>query len=298
VTQKATWLAMRVAGRFSQRLGGFFAGHLWFSPWRVPVSERALAKQAEWLARTNPVSFRVDGSDIAGYSAGRGRTVLLVHGWGERAASMGGFVAPLLSSGHRVVGIDLPGHGATSTGETNIFECSRALRGVARQLGGVYAVVAHSMGGYVATVALGEGLAPERVVLIAPASNVQRALEKFTFLFRLPPKAATGLRANIDRRFGADVWDRLDIAGLASRFQQPALIVHDREDPQVDVDDSKALAGAWKGAHIVTTEGLGHAKIVRDADVIERVRAFLVQSDDADNAGYEGLDLGTRAPVP
>jgi pimeloyl-ACP methyl ester carboxylesterase len=154
------------------------------------------------------------------------------------------------------------------------------------------------MGGYVATVALNEGLAPERVVLIAPASNVQHALEKFTFLFRLPPKAARGLRANIERRFGADVWSRLEIVTLARRFRFPALIVHDREDPQVDVADSKALAGVWKGAHIVTTEGLGHTKIVRDPDLIERVRAFLVQSDDADNARYEGLDVGARAPVP
>jgi pimeloyl-ACP methyl ester carboxylesterase len=294
----ATSLAMRVAGRFSERLGGFFAAHLWFTPWRVPVSERALAKQASWLEQTEPVSFRVDGRDVAGYSAGRGPAVLLVHGWGERAASMGSFVTPLVGSGYRVVGVDLPGHGVTSTGETNIFECSRALRSVARQLGGVYAVVAHSMGGYVTTVALGEGLAPERVVLIAPASNVKHALEKFTFLFRLPPKAATGLRANIERRFGADVWERLEIVRLASGFQQPVLIVHDREDPQVDLDDSKALAGSWKGARIVTTEGLGHAKIVRDADVIERARAFLVQSDDADNARHERLDLGARARVP
>jgi pimeloyl-ACP methyl ester carboxylesterase len=275
---KATWLAMRVTGRFSEHLGGFFAAHLWFSPWRVPVSERALPKQTEWLEQTEAVRFRVDGRDIAGYSAGRGPTVLLVHGWGERAATMGAFVEPLVKSGYRVVGIDLPGHGATSTGETNIFECSRALRGVAAQLG-VYAVVAHSMGGYVAMVALREGLSPERVVLIAPASNVRHVLEKFTFLFRLPPKAAAGLRANIERRFDADVWDRLDIVTLARRFRFPALIVHDLEDPQVDVDDSKALAGAWDRARIITTEGLGHTKIVRDPNVIAAVRAFLHEAD-------------------
>jgi pimeloyl-ACP methyl ester carboxylesterase len=273
----ATWLAMRLTGRYSSRLGGYFAARLWFTPWQVPTSERALARQKLWLAGTDPISFDVDGLVVDGYSAGRGPAVLLVHGWGERGATMGAFIEPLVQAGYRVVGIDLPGHGNTSTGQTNIFEISHTLRGVADHLGGIRALIAHSMGGYCATVALSEGLSPNSVVLISPASDVQHALEKFSFLFRLPPKASRGLRDNIERRLGADVWKRLAGVSLARAFRVPALIVHDRDDPQVDLTDSEALASAWSGARLVTTEGLGHAKIVRDQEVITRVISFMLQ---------------------
>jgi pimeloyl-ACP methyl ester carboxylesterase len=275
---KATWLAMRITGRFSRRLGGYFAARLWFTPWRVPVSDRALAKQQRWLADTTPIDFEVDGRVVKGFTAGTGPIIMLVHGWGERAASMGAFIAPLVRDGYRVVGIDLPGHGATSSGQTNIFELSRALRGVEEQLGGIHGLIAHSMGGYVSTVALGVGLSPDVVVLISPASEVTHALEKFTGLFKLPPKAARGLRETIERRFGAGVWERLDVVSLVRRIRIPALIVHDSNDPQIDLTDSETLAAAWHGAHLITTEGLGHTKIVRDPQVIDQVAAFLVEA--------------------
>lgn len=272
---RATWLATKVAGRVSSRLAGRFAARLWFTPWPVPVGERARAKQAGWLAGTEPVTFDVGTHRIAGFSAGAGPTVLLVHGWGERAASLGAFVAPLVGAGFRVVGIDMPGHGATSRGRTDIFETGRALRSVADQLGGASAIVAHSMGGYVTTTALAEGLHTDAVVLIAPASDVNHVMGKFGALFALPDRAVAGLRAYIGRRFGADVWERLNARKHAARFSTPALIVHDRDDQQIDVSESLELADAWPGARILLTNGLGHDKPTREAEVIEAIAGFL-----------------------
>ena len=82
-------------------------------------------------------------------------------------------------------------------------------------------------------------------------------------------------RTTIERRYGDDVWDRLDSPTLARRVSTPALIVHDGDDPQVDVHDSEVLADAWPNAYLVTTEGLGHANLLRDPDVIEHVQEFV-----------------------
>jgi pimeloyl-ACP methyl ester carboxylesterase len=272
---KATWLATQAAGRVSAVASGPFAAHLWFTPWPVPVSERGRAKQAKWLSATTPITFDVDGKTIHAFTAGVGPTILLAHGWGESAASLGSFIEPFVSSGYRVVGIDMPAHGASKQIETNLFECSAVLRGVAEQLGDVHAVIAHSIGGAVTTIALDEGLDVERVVLIAPVSNVHHGMDKFKFLFRLPEKAVQGLRMTIERRYGRDVWDRLDSPTLARGFSTPALIVHDTDDPQVDLADSRILSDAWPGAHLITTEGLGHANLLRDPNVIEHVQEFV-----------------------
>ena len=81
---RATWVATRAAALVSPALAGPLAARLWFTPWRVPFGERALARQAKWLEGTTPVSFCGDGHRIAGFAAGpeSGPRVVLVHGWG------------------------------------------------------------------------------------------------------------------------------------------------------------------------------------------------------------------------
>jgi pimeloyl-ACP methyl ester carboxylesterase len=275
---KATWIATRIAGRFSTRLSGAFASRLWFTPWPVPVSERARAKHERWLKDARPTTFRVGGRALTGYVAGDGPTVLLVHGWGETAATMGGFVEPLVRAGFRVVGVDLPGHGAGYGGRTDIFELARTVRTIAERAGGLHGVIAHSMGGYVTTVALSEGLQLDRVVLIAPASDVDHVMTKFEKLFALPPRAVAGLRADIRRRFGSGVWERLNVRKHARRFTTPVLIVHDRDDDQIDVSESEALAAVWPSARTFFTTGLGHDRPTRDPDVIGAATSFLMET--------------------
>lgn len=272
---RATWLATRVAGAVSARLAGPPAARLWFTPWKLPTSERAAQRQAGWLAGTNPVSFPLGRDLISGYSAGDGPTVLLVHGWGESGASLGAFIAPLTAAGYRVVGIDLPGHGASSGGRTDGFQLAEAVRAVCETLGDVHAIVGHSMGGTVSLYAAHEGAGVDALALISPSVRLDHALDTFTTLFKLPPKAKAGLKATIDRRYGPDVWERLSGKAIAPRVDVPALIVHDRDDPQVALADAEDLHAAWPSSRLVTTEALGHGRILRDPAVIEAVTSFL-----------------------
>src|SRR5262245_29582359 len=55
---------------------------------------------------------------------GEGECVLLVHGWGSRAAWMEKLVGPLVESGRHVVAFDLPAHGESPGTMTNIVEIS------------------------------------------------------------------------------------------------------------------------------------------------------------------------------
>lgn len=270
---RATWMATKAAAAVSPGLAGPPAARLWFTPWRIEPGERAARRQREWLAGTESVSF--DSGRLSGYSAGDGPAVMLVHGWGERAASLGAFVAPLVAAGYRVVGVDLPAHGASAGGRTDGLKIAAAIRTVRDSLGDVRAVVAHSMGATTTLYAAREGLDVKALVLLAPSVRLDRALQTFGGLFKLPPAAVIGLKATIDRRYGSDIWDRLSGTTIASDVRIPGLIVHDREDPQVALADAEALHAAWEGSAMVTTEGLGHGRILRDPDVIRRVTEFL-----------------------
>ena len=57
-----------------------------------------------------------------------------------------------------------------------------------------------------------------------------------------------------------------------------ALIIHDVKDTQISVDDSKMLAAAWPSARLQLTAGLGHNRILRDPDVIQRAVSFLEEA--------------------
>jgi pimeloyl-ACP methyl ester carboxylesterase len=275
---RATWLATRAAAMVSPSLAGPPAARLWFTPWRLEPGERARARQAEWLKDTEAVSFTVGQHRIGGYAAGRAGergTVLLVHGWGERAASLGAFVAPLVAEGYRVVGMDAPAHGGSSGGQTDGLQVAAAIRGVSDSLGDVTGVVAHSMGAMTVTYAVAEGLSVDALVLLAPSVHLDHAFDKLSQMFRLPAAAKIGLKQTIARRYGPDIWGRFSTPELARSIDVPALIVHDREDPQVDLADAEELAAAWPGARLVTTEGLGHGRILRDPRVIEETVTFL-----------------------
>ena len=275
---KAYYMGMKLASTFSIALSGWFTNKLWFTPWRVTPSEKGLRRQAEWLFGTTPTRFSTRYGHIVGFEAGMGPPVLLVHGWGERAASLGALVGPLNSAGHRVIGIDMPGHGDSVNVEPNLYVAANTIRDVADQLGGVSAVIGHSVGGHSTMMALKDGLRVDSVVLLSPSSHLGHALIRFEELLSLPWRASEGLKRTIERRFGETIWEGTQGSELIRNVDIPALIVHDRDDPQVPLEDSELLVSSWPSAGLITTDSLGHGRILRDRYVIEQAVSFIERS--------------------
>ena len=62
----------------------------------------------------------------------------------------------------------------------------------------------------------------------------------------------------------------------------PTLVVHDRGDRQTPYGDAVTLVEGLPDADLVTTEGLGHRRILRDPAVLRTVVAFI--RDDRESA--------------
>jgi len=71
------------------------------------------------------------------------------------------------------------------------------------------------------------------------------------------------------------VWQDLACDSVAANLDVPALIIHDESDTQVPVEDAVLLANAWPAARLLTTDGLGHTRILRDPTVVDEVVSFL-----------------------
>ena len=136
------------------------------------------------------------------------------------------------------------------------------------------AVVGHSLGGFASALAIERGLAARRAVFIAPSANVNTYSVQFASLLGVRDPVMASMRERLERRLGFE-WRRMDVPRFAPAMQIPLLVIHDRDDREVRWDDGAAIAGAWPGAQLVTTMGLGHHRIVSDGGVIQQVLAFL-----------------------
>jgi pimeloyl-ACP methyl ester carboxylesterase len=204
---------------------------------------------------------------------GAGPSVLLVHGWGGRGAQLGGFVDPLVACGFSVVTFDAPGHGASDPGRVTLSEMTAAIREVA-STGPVAGLIAHSVGAVAATRALYEGLRAEAAAYIAPAADLGGPALRFSETFGFSRAVRERMQRHIEMDAGIP-WAAFDVTALAPALRTPLLVIHDRGDAEVPWHHGVAITSAWPGATMLTTDALGHHRILRAPGVVAAAVAFI-----------------------
>jgi pimeloyl-ACP methyl ester carboxylesterase len=230
---------------------------------------------------STPFEVEAQGHAVRGLVWGEGpRTVYLVHGWGGRGTQFGALVAPLLETGHRVVMFDGPSHGDSDAGpagpgRTHGVELAKALDAVFCRFGPAEAVVAHSMGTISTYLAMRYGwLGAQRLVFVAPMVESESLFDQFQRALGFGPRVRAAFDRAVDEFIGVGVRE-FDARVQARHVEpRPTLVVTDRGDRQTAYADVVSFAESV-GAPLVTTEGLGHRKILRDPTVVERVVEFV-----------------------
>jgi pimeloyl-ACP methyl ester carboxylesterase len=266
-----TQAGMNALGAVAPPLAGRWAFDLFRRPARFP--EPAWEAEIGKTARRWTVPFR--GGQLAACSWGEGPAVLLAHGWSGRGTQLGAFVAPLVEAGYSVVAYDAPAHGRSSGRRTNLYEVAASVRHMAREVGPLSAVVAHSFGAVATTLALGDGMDVGGVAFLGPACRASQAVRGFARQLGLTLPVELGLRGELERSFGSGVWQETSAANVARKLSVPALLIHDLEDREVPYREAQILAHAWPGARLLTTAGLGHRRILRDPGILGEVVSFI-----------------------
>ncbi|MBL8977716.1 MAG: alpha/beta fold hydrolase [Gemmatimonadetes bacterium] len=267
-------LTVRAAFRTLGRLAPERAARLAESVFTHPPRAETRPYEDEFLASGAPLEIPTSVGTLAAWRWGAGPTVLLVHGWGSRAARFRVLVPRLVQAGFSAVAYDGPAHGRSSGQHTSLPEYAAVLLEVGAWLGPLHAAVGHSLGGGAVALALTRGLQAARAALIAPFAAPPEFLDQFADHVALPPKARERLRTNLERRLKLRHGE-LYIPSLVGPLQVPALVIHDRDDTDVPMRYGKAIAEAWPGAAFVRTEGLGHQRIMRDPAAMDRVAGFV-----------------------
>jgi pimeloyl-ACP methyl ester carboxylesterase len=114
----------------------------------------------------------------------------------------------------------------------------------------------------------------DKLVLISAPSDLVGYSRRFARWYWMPERLRRAMQTAIEGRYGLR-WDELKLERLARNLEAQALVIHDRNDRQVPWKQGAAFAQLWPGAKLLTTQGLGHARILRDDAVIDAAAAFL-----------------------
>jgi pimeloyl-ACP methyl ester carboxylesterase len=253
-------------------LAGAWAERLFLTPPRTGGAATALDLID---ARASFIEHR--GRQIATWQWGSrdAPAVVLAHGWGAHAAQMRAFVFPLLAAGFRAIAYDQPAHGVSEGQLTGLPDFADVLTEVAWHHGGAYAFIGHSLGAAAAALSLANGkLRFEKAVLLSPPADLVGYSRRFARWHWMPEAVRRAMQSAIEERYGV-LWENLEVARLAPRLSTPALIIHDREDRHVPWTQGARIAHLWPGARLMSTDGLGHGRILADEAVTRAAADFI-----------------------
>lgn len=254
-------------------LAGSLAERLFLTPPRP----RDAAAAALDLIEARSGMFEHKGRHIATWRWGSldSPAVLLVHGWGGNAAQMRAFVFPLLSAGLRVIAYDQPAHGVSEGRLTGLPDFADVLAEIVWHHGDVRAAIGHSLGATAAALAHAANKAELRkIVLVSPPSDLVGYSRHFARWHWIPEPVRDAMQAAIEERYGLR-WSELELARLAPRLGAQALVIHDRADRVVPWKQGEQFARHWQGARLMSTEGLGHRRILQDEAVTQAAADFI-----------------------
>ena len=250
------------------------AERVWFTPPRP--SDRARARDALALASVEPISVTVDGRPRPGFVIGEGPLMILVHGWGGRAAQMLDLALVAVRNGYRAVAIDAPGHNTDVQRTSDGFQMASGLKSVEASFGPPVGVIAHSLGAMATVMAFGDR-PPDTAVWLAPVLDVRDSLQVFSRRAKLAPWTARSLRRRVERYIG-DWWPALTAGAETDLPGTNLLLVHDPADPDAAFDLSADLVARRPNSRLVEAPGTSHNLLLRDPRVIDAVENFVVRA--------------------
>ena len=246
--------------------------NLFITPKRRPISE----KQRRFLETGEQFTIPYQSQQLVAYRWGQGPIVLLVHGWQANAATMQYFVNPLVEAGYQVVAMDGPAHGASPGTQLHLLQYGDAVLSAINALGGVHAIIAHSVGGASVATMLGTHLhfRIDKVVLVGAVDKLTSMLDRYAEGFGLSAGVRHAMDTVIESRLGhpPQFYSNPD---LLADFPRPVLVVHDRNDDIVPFAAAEAITNNVKSSRLLATNGLGHRRILRDEDTIHQIVEFI-----------------------
>jgi pimeloyl-ACP methyl ester carboxylesterase len=260
--------------KVSTKLTVKFAAKLFASPmkYKIPKRELHMDKNSKQELHYIPKIKK----QIMVYHYGKSlKKVLLVHGWSGRGTQLVKIADKLVELGYSTISFDAPAHGKSPGKSTLMPEFIESILELDRKFGPFEYAIGHSLGCMSILNAVKDGLQVRKLVIIGSGDSVNDILKDFVSKLKLKPSIAEKMRNLFEKKHNINM-ESFSSNVAARNIDIPTLIIHDKNDIDVPYTASRNIHFHLKNSQLITTEGLGHRKILGDEKVIQEIESFLL----------------------
>ena len=250
-----------------------YAAKLFTTPIKHRIPKRELEMDTNSIQQLIPVPSI--NKSIMVYQYGKSdKKVLLVHGWSGRGTQLFKIADALLKEGYATVSFDAPAHGKSPGNSSIMLEFIASIFELEKQYGPFEVAIGHSLGGMALLNAVKSGFHTDKIVVIGSGDIVQDIIDDFIKKLQLKPEISLKLRDHFENKYD-EAMDNYSAFKAAEAIEKPILVVHDENDYEVPVNAGINIHQHVKNGELMITKGLGHRKILGDANVINKIIEFI-----------------------
>lgn len=199
---------------------------------------------------------------------------LIVHGFNSCSYKFEKYVLLLKNEGFEVLAFDAPAHGKSSGKKINVLIYKNLILEIEKKYGTLFGIMAHSLGGLAASLAAEKITNLQKLVLIAPATETNRAVDNFFKLLKLN----NSIKKHFENKIVAVAQQPITYFSVSRALQQiraNTLWLHDTEDSICPFEDVLPIQKMnLPLVRFYITKGLGHRNIYRENKVEKEIVSF------------------------
>ena len=259
----------------SPKLVTLFAAKLFATPLKHNIPKREFGMEKN--SRQSKLFITEINKEIVVYEYGKSeKKVLLVHGWSGRGTQLFKIADELLLNGFSIISFDAPAHGKSGSKTTLMPEFIASIFEIEKKFGPFEYAIGHSLGSMSILNAIKDGLHFKKAVIIGSGDIIQDIIDDFVLKLELKPTIANKMKEHFEKKYQVEM-ESYSASLAAKSVKIPVLIIHDKNDDEIDIKAAHNIHRNLKNSEILITEKLGHRKILGDKTVISTILHFINQ---------------------
>lgn len=251
------------------KMGGKHAFYIFCIPFKGKLRKEHL----EFLQTGEDKKFKIQGREIHTYTWGKGpEKILFVHGWQSHSYRWKDYIDLFDKNKYTLVCFDGPGHGQSSGLICNVPLMERTIHALDEEMGPFDTIISHSIGSFSTAYHLSKNQHQvKKYISLAPPGAANDFVKVFKEELKLSNKVIDNVSAHFKVYDGNPV-SYYALENFAKGIEVRSLLIHDENDEDTSVENSKRFHDVLAQSELHITKGLGHK--LRNVDLIHKMIAF------------------------
>ncbi|HOX81560.1 MAG TPA: alpha/beta hydrolase [Chryseolinea sp.] len=273
IITKLIGLYLNVLAVIAPRKAGKIGFELFCKPFRGKLTNR----HHTFFQSAIKSTINHKNETIQVYTWGTGsEKVLFLHGWQSHTYRWKNYIEALDKNKYTVYALDAPGHGLSSGNFLTVPLYGEVIKSLIDRIGSVNTIVGHSLGAFTAIYSVFENpqLTPEKLIALAPPGEARQFFNFYSDTLSLSKRNERLTSERFEEVVGKTP-SYFSASSFAKDFNMNGLLIHDEEDDETSVENSKAIHQAWRRSTLIITKGKGHN--LKSQEVINETLNFIDQ---------------------